>query len=155
MVSLVLQHFIDLAHNPTAPPQQLAQQRHSGTHRRHHNSACGSALSIYRKKESDGWLCLLGTTAWDLEAETCVITTIGASERFQKRFKSVNQLGRKRLGRKYAQVCYQLVPARTPFAPASQQRIKRLKPTNTRLKHQSEQFWVAEKLLFKFRICWL
>ena len=31
------------------------------------------------------------------------------------------------------------------FAPASQQRIKRLKPTNTRLKHQSEQFWVAEK----------
>ena len=27
-----------------------------------------------------------------------------------------------------------------------QQRIKRLKPTNTRLKHQSEQFWVAEKL---------
>ena len=26
------------------------------------------------------------------------------------------------------------------FAPASQQRIKRLKPTNTRLKHQSEQF---------------
>ena len=52
-----------------------------------------------------------------------------------------NQLGRKRRGR----VCYQLVPARTPFAPASQQRIKRLKPTNTRLKHQSEQFWVAEK----------
>ena len=33
------------------------------------------------------------------------------------------------------------------FAPASQQRIKRLKPTNTRLKHQSEQFWVAEKTI--------
>ena len=32
------------------------------------------------------------------------------------------------------------------FAPASQQQIKILKPTNTRLKHQSEQFWVAEKL---------
>ena len=31
------------------------------------------------------------------------------------------------------------------FAPASQQTIKRLKPTNTRLKHQSEQFWVAQK----------
>ena len=31
------------------------------------------------------------------------------------------------------------------FAPASQQRIKKLKPTNTRLKHQSEQLWVAEK----------
>ena len=31
------------------------------------------------------------------------------------------------------------------FAPASQQIIKRLKATNTRLKHQSEQFWVAEK----------
>ena len=30
MVSLVLQHFIDLAHNPTAPPQQLARRRHSG-----------------------------------------------------------------------------------------------------------------------------
>ena len=31
------------------------------------------------------------------------------------------------------------------FAPASQQRIKILKPTNMRLKQQSEQFWVAEK----------
>ena len=31
------------------------------------------------------------------------------------------------------------------FAPASQQRIKRLKPTNTRLKHQSEQLFVTEK----------
>ena len=32
------------------------------------------------------------------------------------------------------------------FAPASQQRIKRLKPTSQlRLKHQSEQFWFAEK----------
>ena len=27
------------------------------------------------------------------------------------------------------------------FAPASQQRIKRLKPTNTRLKQQFEEFW--------------
>ena len=32
MVSLVLQHFIDLAHNATAPPQQLARRRHSGAH---------------------------------------------------------------------------------------------------------------------------
>ena len=68
-------------------------------------------------------------------------------------FWSANQLGRKRRARKYAQVCYQLVPARTPFAPASQQRIKRLKPTNTRLKHQSEQFWVAEKLQRAAPLC--
>ena len=63
---------------------------------------------------------------------------------------------------------------------ASQQIIKKIKPTNTRLKHQSEQFWAAEKntkggrgakaprpplcffglpkffeLLLKSRICWL
>ena len=67
-------------------------------------------------------------------------------ERLQKWFKSANQLERKRRGRKYAQVCYQLVPARTPFAPASQQRIKRLKPTNTRLKQQFEEFWEPKKL---------
>ena len=32
MVNSVLRHFIDVAHNPTAPPQQLAQQHHSGAH---------------------------------------------------------------------------------------------------------------------------
>ena len=36
------------------------------------------------------------------------------------------------------------------FAPASQQRIKklnqRMERINTRFKHQSEQFWVAEKI---------
>ena len=31
------------------------------------------------------------------------------------------------------------------FAPASQQRIKRLKPTNTRLKQQFEEFWEPKK----------
>ena len=31
------------------------------------------------------------------------------------------------------------------FAPASQQRIKRLKPTNTRLKQQFEEFWEPQK----------
>ena len=32
------------------------------------------------------------------------------------------------------------------FAPASQQRIKRLKPTNTRLKQQFEEFWERKNL---------
>ena len=81
------------------------------------------------------------------------------------------------------ELCINFQKYNSSFAPASQQRIKRLNQrmerTNTRFKHQSEQFWVAEKttkgagrfaprpplcflglpkffeLLLKSRICWL